>query len=253
MSPRNQRSSYQWDDARGQSWGQSLLLAPRDITGGVSSDVPFVDLATWQGLDRADPTPVVLQVLAPWGAGGPQIDVGLSRPLYSSPENWVDYPDGQGQLRVDYSTRGVQCTRWIDIAEGSYQLPPCQYVSVAARTYYVPEMSSAARTIGASLAPGVVADPRVPTYTGFVAYDGEAALITWLHAPGAYGLRVPTLATPGSDRVVDVIGSQPEVRVGPYPDYYPPVADLVAVGPSCQIQISGDDAGFVGVQNLIGW
>lgn len=252
-----QRGSYQFQpQPRGQSWARNIRVSSENLPN-LAEDASITALCHWEGDTTGPPVPVVLTVEASLGV---EAEPGSTVPFWFSafafPNNWDSDELSvahSGHLRLEYSTGGEQ-RRWIDIVPGSYQLPPCRRVDVSARFYNSTEGTPLDYDLSVALVAGLHPSPAVPTYTGAHIYGGTPETATWYHAPGAYAFRTELLQPTGPDVQATVTrGVQPELALGPFPQWQPGVFDLAVIGSETDVVLTGGDEANVLAQDLIAW
>lgn len=223
-------------------------------------------LVNWTSPD-GDPLPVVLSVQTSGNTGRPEEVTGRGvNTLLRAQPLCVPYdgglaPLGVGvELVVDYAVWGQLRRRVIDARDGIYVLPPCTSANVGIRatrqTGSTPPNPPV--QVSASLAPGLdyaPAQPAEPTYSGVYVYGGDGPhAVGWFPAPGVRLFRGGVIPSASASNIVLLLrGGQPSIEVGPFPDFAPPVPDLVPMQPVLALDVDGTDTGLVWLQAVVGW
>lgn len=181
------------------------------------------------------PRPVVLtvQVAVVGGlAGGASPEAFAA--LYCNPsglEVGRAGTDTMGWLDLAYGSGGNQSLRRIDLREGSYQLPPCDYVRASARRYNVTFTGQLDLQIGVAITPGSIGFGYLPTATDEIvaaqtAADGE---LDFVRARGSRYFDVLPLADAGT--AIALVGENFELDLAA-PSVYPSHAAKQSSSPS---------------------
>lgn len=223
--------------------------------------VPYSLVAQWVSpnlVDQPDPVPVILGVEM-----GEVKSSGVVKEWAAevSPDSTLvgdDFDDGinQGHLLVEYGAYGQAKRRIIDIRSGLYQLPPCHSVRVSVKQYNQTAAATSRTFRGtAGLAPGVLANPSVPTYSGTRAVAANTVSLQFDLPLGGRFVRFMNSEQPPVDNQYLLYSVSPNYYVDfSVPTWAGgPAADFIPASNAVSIEKTGVDTGVFTLQVGLDW
>jgi len=175
--------------------------------------------------------------------------------LRVSPANWQNASPYQGAIRLRYGSEGSMRERIIDIAAGTFAVPPATDVQVAFRVYNQSALLliNAGFLISAGLAPGAYGGASgLATSSGArTVAAGAVGPMTVVPVPGALYCRFAGFDA-GDDVQLTVDDGSPFLSIDyAGPTYVPGVPDVAIAGQSLVLNKAGADSGNLIFEQLV--